>query len=277
MQTSMLSISKQVSVPLLINPQSLWELNSELQLLEGKAKAFSLFKMGYKKQVVAMAREFVKGFGVSKTDILVGSPYMNITNSAGLLAKIVADISGAGHIRCHRHIAHNQPYNKITAEERLKLIERDELAIDDKFYTPTFQRQLATCERIIFVDDCIITGYHQKMVENKIILANPLLAKYQHKIKFLYLYANKGLAPDIEHKLNNAANITKLALAKDLLWEQHSKVYFNSRNIKAVLALPFDDFAVIVEKANPIRLATFKMLALANNYDQFYSNLLHLS
>lgn len=262
---------------MLISPQSLWELNSELQLLEGKAKAFSQFKMGYKKQVVAMAREFTKGFGISKTDILIGSPYMNINNSAGLLAKTVADISGAGHIRCHRHISHNQPYNEMTAEERLKLIEGDALAIDDKFYTPTFQRQLAACERIVFVDDCIITGSHQKMVEDKIILANPILAKYKHKIKFFYLYANNGLAPNIEHKLNNAANITKLALAKDLLWEQHSNVYFNSRNIKAVLALPFDDFVAVVEKANPIRLATFKMFALANNYDNYYSNLIHLS
>lgn len=227
-----------------------------------------------------MAKQMVKGFGISATDIIIGSPYMEIPNSAALLAKTIAEITGATYIRTHHQILHNEPYNEMSLADRLKLIAEDKLELDVKIQLPVVKTALKNpLARVLFIDDIFITGAHQLMCEQKLLYNNNLFTKLlaQNKVHFLYLYKNAGLAPEIEHKINNVAISSNIAIAKDLLWEQNSKMLFNSRNIKAVLKLPFESFKAIVDVANPNRLATFELLAYANKYNNFYSNLLYLN
>ena len=238
------------------------ELNSDL------AKHYSLMKHGYKKSIDVLAMKLASG--IDKYDTIIGSPYMNIPNPSSVLAATVAAIVGCRYIRTHRVIKHNKPYCQYNKEDRFKLIKDDELFINSKLL------QYAN-NRIIFIDDCLVTGTHQLMIEEKIIAKNVVLSNAMTKRKVLFKYVYKidsSVNLNTEDRLNHLQVTNPIVLLENIT--KSNTVVLNSRNIKFILQANTIDLVNYLENnhINSNKLKAIIEFSKTNNYQE-YPKLIH--
>jgi len=153
--------------------------------------------------------------------------------------------------KIHRTITYKEDYGALSAEERLNLIGNDGFHIDTKFIKGKY---------LIFLDDIIITGSHEKVVRR-------MLEQYNVECDGMFLYfaelANKNIHPKIENDLNFAYVKDLYTLDKVI---KNESFLFNTRVVKFMLNAPASEFSTFINFQKEAFLQTFIHLAIGNSY-----------
>jgi hypothetical protein len=213
---------------------------------------YSKFKHGSK----SLAREFGFALGDSfvKSDtftelvksnkpiVVCPAPFNNIpTASYTLKDYFLARLADACHqydveieeVKVYRKHSYNTEYGEMTASERDKAISADTFQID---------REFVSGKHVIFVDDCRISGAHERRMQY-------MVNKQKLNISSSYIYyaalTTENADPRIENQLNHQAihnidSIIDLILYDEFTW--------NTRVVKKVLRSNVTDLSRFVSR-----------------------------
>lgn len=244
---------------------------------EEDQRDYSRFKHGSKSVArrfgTELAREFVKTeefqriLNSNKPLVICPAPFNNIPTAsytlkdyflAGLAEVYQIYDADIEEVKVYRKHSYTTEYGEMSAEERTKAINADTFHIDSEFVSG---------KHVIFVDDCRISGAHEKRIKY-------MVDKLKLNITSTYVYyaalTIDNADPKIEHKINHHSinkieDITNLILFDEFTW--------NTRVVKKVLrssAKDIDRFVTeLMNKSDSLALTTIHTLityAVLNGY-----------
>ncbi len=150
-----------------------------------------------------------------------------------------------------RRVTYREDYGALSAEERLRLIGRDEFWVD---------AHALTNKTLLFVDDVRITGSHQVMMERMMAkhrLTNP------HRFLYYAQLTNPAVHPNVENKLNYA----QVKTLDDLEPIAQTPMFrFNTRLVKFILGQPVLVSQLFLARQSTDFLNELLDLAIGNEY-----------
>jgi len=241
------------------------------------AEDYSKFKFGDKRIARKFGQDLAEGFIYDvlpdiETDklVVISSPYCFIPTAtfamkdyfvqALNLHLAMNDLDVVEEAKIHRTITYKEDYGALSAEDRFKLIGADHFHIDASFMEG---------KTLIFLDDIIITGSHEKVIRR-------MLEQYNVKSDCVFAYfaelANEKIHPKIENDLNFAFVKDLYTLDKVIKNEQF---LFNTRTVKFMLNSNPAEFLNFIKFQKMDFLYTFLHLAIGNSYhtiEDYYLN-----
>jgi hypothetical protein len=229
---------------------------------------YSRFKFGDSKIAKrfgeSLAKQFIKDCLATRNNIaqlvVISSPYSFIpTATFAMKIHFVFELNKwlvqkrlptVLETKIHRDITYKEDYGALTAEERIKLIEKDSFHIDESFLRG---------KELIFLDDIRITGSHEKMILRMMNQFN--LTNHGYLLYFANLI-NPAIEPQFENYLNyygvNSIFDLESIIKEDFL--------INTRIVKYILNAPSGLFEVFIEKQSEDFCELLFNMAIGNNY-----------
>lgn len=153
--------------------------------------------------------------------------------------------------KIYRTITYKEDYGGLTAEERLKLIEKDDFHIDTEFVKD---------KHLLFLDDIRITGSHEKVIAR--MYQNYGLSN-THDFLYYALLDNPAIHPNIENELNYAFVSNLLDLDKII---KNEDFLLNTRVVKYMLNAPHSEFIPFINYQRRSLAVTIFHSAVGNSY-----------
>jgi hypothetical protein len=153
--------------------------------------------------------------------------------------------------KIHRTITYKEDYGGLSAEERMKLIAKDDFHIDKAFVAG---------KTVLFLDDIRITGSHEKVIERMIKQFD--LASDYHFLYYGVLDSN-DIHPSIENDLNYAFVKNLLDLDKII---KNEDFLLNTRVVKYLLNYKEGDFKIFINYQKKLFLDSLYHSAIGNSY-----------
>jgi hypoxanthine-guanine phosphoribosyltransferase len=174
------------------------------------ANDYSKLKYGSGNVGKSFGVELANGFFAKHYDLLISkqivvteSAYQSMKNAASMITdafintlnKLLSEMNGnfIHRIKISRNVPYIQDYGKVSLKQRVKLLEKDTFTLDKEYVKDKF---------IIFIDDILITGTHQKKIEEMVDFY-----ELKHDNCMCVYYAellNPYEDPSIEAFLNNS-------------------------------------------------------------------------
>jgi len=239
------------------------------------AQAYSRFKYGSFHDSyrfgVELGRKIVKWCieNLERGDkvMISGAPYNQIPVASTQLAKFTAMYCQSitkkyifDTFKVDRKHSYHVDYGAMSAEEREALIS------SDKF---TLTADLSNCT-VIFIDDIVITGTHERNMEKMIIEQG--LNNICHDIVYAYYaeLANPECCPSIESDLNHASIRKDYSNLPEFLFEFGDRLLINTRLVKFIMSMPEEKFNEVIHggmTTDEFQKELYR-LVLANGYDE---------
>ncbi|KZE80987.1 hypothetical protein AV926_09445 [Myroides marinus] len=229
---------------------------------------YSVFKFGNTNVAEQFAKELFQGFIEEYADSILGediyifpSPYMSIPTASNYLCyyfKVELDrflfLRGFGSSKLgkiHRKQTYTIDYGNLSFEDRKNLIANDTYYID---------KELLKDKLCIFLDDIKITGSHEYTVKK-------ILNEYKVEGTFLFLYYAEVVNANLDPRIENFFNYYTINSAESLVNLINSDSFrFNTRVIKYILNLDYNQFNYVVNHIREDRKAKMFDLAISNDY-----------
>ena len=168
--------------------------------------------------------------------------------------------------KIHRTVTYKEDYGELNAEQRSALISKDSFHIDKEFVKDKL---------CLFLDDIIVTGSHQKVIER-------MINEYNLDIEFIFLYyaalTDSVTHPQIENYLNYAF-VKNLANIDEIIHNEKEGFLLNTRTVKYILNSNSAEFIQFIDLQNIHFSSNLFHQAIGNSYhliDSYKPNLLLL-
>lgn len=168
--------------------------------------------------------------------------------------------------KIHRTITYKDDYGELNAEQRHSLIQGDSFHIDKEFVKGKL---------CIFLDDIIITGSHQRVIER-------MIGEYNLDIEFMFLYyaalVDSRTQPQIENYLNYAF-VKGLPQIDEIINNEEEGFLLNTRTVKYILKSTPAEFVQFIHLQTTHFTSNLFHQAIGNSYhliDEYKKNLLLL-
>jgi hypothetical protein len=262
----------------MIKRYSLHKIESDIEL-SFSPEAYSKFKFGDDTIAESFGRSLAEGFiQYNKSMLLennpilvVSSPYSFIPTATFAMKNHFMNelnswlyknnLSVSKEVKVSRTITYKEDYGTLDAEERLRLIGKDQFYIDKNYVKG---------HTLLFLDDIRITGSHEKMI---LKMADEF--SLDNKIHLLYFaeLSNENIHPNFENYLNyyfvKSLNDLHSIINVD-------RFLINTRIVKFILNNSKSDFVNFIELTSLEFKKQLYFMSIGNSYheiDVYKSNI----
>lgn len=203
---------------------------------------------------------------LSSQVLVMESSYSHIKNAASLITDrfvnrlniLIAECNGhkCQRMKINRSLPYISDYGKLDQDQRTELLRLDEFSFDHRF---TFDKLM------LFIDDVIITGSHERKIEEMLQSYNIIIPNC-YAVYYAELLTGNDTNPDIEAFLNNC-QIHDLTTLTSVLDEKNSELIV--RPLKMILGWPDEDqFLKLLSKLTHDQIESTYQNCLGEGYHQ---------